>query len=420
MSEINNKQTLIEELQSTIAEAVKSNVSREELSTLENRFMDALKQREKEMPDADAMFSKFQTSMETKMAELQASIRKNEFDANAGSTNGSFGEFLVKARNHDAELAAFTRKALSEGTGTAGGYLVPVEYSNEITRIALENSVVRANGARVINMNRSSLKVPGLNMSSNASGSLFGGIATYWAGEAASITASAPAFTQISLDAKKISAYVASSDELENDAIASIGGLLQTMFAEALAFETDAAFLTGAGTSAVPQGVIGATATITVGRAATGSVGTSDLIGMLARFLRKGGSPVWVVNQTVLPSLYKLKDENNNYILLPGNAGSIATGFQGTIYGVPVVVTEKSPALGTAGDVLLADFRYYLIGDRQSITVAESMDYLFQTGQKAWRVDQRVDGRPWLESAVTPRAGGSTLSPFVKLGNYGA
>lgn len=410
---------MIKQVSDAIAEAVKSNVSKEDMHVLEQKFLHALDQRSKELPDVEKLFSDFQTAQETKWAEFQESLHKKAFDAQAGQTSMNFGEFLVKARNNDPELAAQTRKALNEGTGTAGGYLVPVEYSNEINRIALETSVVRANGARVIPMSRSSLKVPGLNMSSNASGSLFGGVATYWAGEAASITASTPAFTQLSLDAKKISAYVESSDELDQDAITSVGGLLQTMFAEALSFETDAAFLTGSG-STQPQGVIGATATITVGRAATGSVGTSDLIGMLARFLRKGGQPVWVVNQTVLPSLYKLKDENNNYILLPGNAGSIATGFQGAIYGVPVVVSEKVPALGTAGDVTLCDFRYYLIGDRQAITVAESMDYRFQTGQKAWRVDQRLDGRPWLESAVTPRAGGSTLSPFVKLGNYGA
>jgi hypothetical protein len=33
----------------------------------------------------------------------------------------------------------------------------------------------------------------------------------------------------------------------------------------------------------------------------------------------------------------------------------------------------------------------------------------------AFRVIERVDGRPWLQSAITPQNNGATLSPFVKL-----
>jgi HK97 family phage major capsid protein len=91
-----------------------------------------------------------------------------------------------------------------------------------------------------------------------------------------------------------------------------------------------------------------------------------------------------------------------------------------TIYGIPVVVTEKVPAKGSIGDIMLADMRYYLIGDRQRLTIEESMHVKFKFDEKAWRFVQRVDGQPWLDSAITPRAGGSTISPFVILGNFSA
>jgi hypothetical protein len=43
------------------------------------------------------------------------------------------------------------------------------------------------------------------------------------------------------------------------------------------------------------------------------------------------------------------------------------------------------------------------------------VDYRFGNDQTAFRLIQRVDGRPWIQSAITPANGGSTLSPFVEL-----
>jgi HK97 family phage major capsid protein len=307
-----------------------------------------------------------------------------------------------------------TRKALGESNGVDGGFLVPEQFMNEVQQVRLENSVVRSSGARVISMNSNILRIPSLNVASNAAGSIFGGVAAYWTGEAETKTASAPKFKQLTLEAQKLIGYVESSDELNNDAIVSMGGLLQDLFTQTIAFEEDSAFLTGNGVGK-PLGIINAPAAISVTRTTASRVGTVDLVAMLARFYQKGGNPVWMINQSVLPEIYKLKDENSNYILLPGMNNSIAGALPITIYGIPVVVTEKLPALGTSGDIVLADMGYYLIGDRQQITIDESMHVKFQTDEKSWRFVTRVAGQPWLDSAITPRAGGSTLSPFVKL-----
>jgi HK97 family phage major capsid protein len=407
----------INEVQKAIQEAIQNGVSKEDLKSLEVKFMEALDARNNDQKDVDAMFAKYQTEMETKLANLQASQPKAGFVG--VQKKDSFGEFLVKVRNNDAELKAFTRKNLVENTGDLGGFLVPDEFLNEVLRVQLEETVVRRNGARVVPMNSPIMKIPALNMASNASGSLFGGVTAYWNGEAAEKTESNPKFKQITLEAKKLIGYVESSDELIDDSIVSMGQLLADVFSQTIAFEEDAAFLTGDGINK-PLGIINASATVTVPRTTTGSVTTADLVNMLARFYRRGGTPVWVINQSVLPDIYKLKDENSNYILLPGFSGSISTALPTTIYGIPVVVTEKVPARGSIGDIMLADMRYYLIGDRQRLTIEESMHVKFKFDEKAWRFVQRVDGQPWLDSAITPRAGGSTISPFVILGNFSA
>ena len=50
------------------------------------------------------------------------------------------------------------------------------------------------------------------------------------------------------------------------------------------------------------------------------------------------------------------------------------------------------------------------------MTATSSTDFKFQTDETAFKIIERVDGRPWLNSALTPKNSGSTLSPFVKLG----
>ena len=44
-----------------------------------------------------------------------------------------------------------------------------------------------------------------------------------------------------------------------------------------------------------------------------------------------------------------------------------------------------------------------------------SPHFKFGNDMTAYRIIERVDGRPWLQSAITPKNGGSALSPFVKI-----
>ena len=44
-----------------------------------------------------------------------------------------------------------------------------------------------------------------------------------------------------------------------------------------------------------------------------------------------------------------------------------------------------------------------------------SPHFKFSSDQTAYRIIERVDGRPWLQSAITPQNSSNTLSPFVQL-----
>jgi HK97 family phage major capsid protein len=377
-------------------------------ATLEKRDAEL----DKKMGTLDEQRNEFQTNLEKKMAEMVDSIKgafPNMEPEKTESRFKNFGDFTKLVKSKDMSI-----KDLAEGAGNTGGYLVPEQFSNEILKINLENSVVRNNGARVLTLNSPTFRIPALDMSSNASGSLYGGASAYWGKENTSITESQPTFDDVKLEVAKLTAYVEDSNEMEADAITNMSSLLTSMYGEVLAFEEDYAFLNGDGVNK-PLGILNAPALITVSRSTASQVHPADIVGMIARFRGSLDRAVFVVNQSVLPQIFQLADPNGNYIWHPGMSGSIAGKAMGTIYGIPFIVTEKAPALGTTGDFGLYDFGHYLIGDLGGLRTDYSQHYKFQTDQMAYRCIKRVDGQPWLKSAITPRNGGSTLSPFVAL-----
>ena len=376
-----------------------------------NKLKEMMDNRDKEI---DAKMGSLDEQMEKHLAKMTEAISEGFTKANYEKAPEAprfkdFGEFIGKVKAKDVSI-----KDLAEGAGNTGGYLVPEEYKTEILRVNLEKSVVRNNGARIIKMNSPQVQFPALDMSSNANGSIYGGATAYWGNENASITESQPSFDNVKLEVAKLTAYVEDSNELEQDAIVNMGELLTMMYGEVLAFEEDYAFINGDGVNK-PLGILTADCLVSVSRATASQIHPSDIVNMIARFKGSLDKAVFTVNQSALPQIYQLRDDNGNYVWHPSGDGTIATRPLGTLYGIPMVVTEKNPALGTKGDLILADWSHYLVGDRGGLRTDYSQHFKFQNDQMAYRCIKRVDGQPWLKSAITPRNGGSTLSPFVTI-----
>ena len=283
--------------------------------------------------------------------------------------------------------------------------------------MALESAVVRPR-ARVIPMGTPRIKFPAVASSSNAS-SVYGGIVGYWSEESAALVASSAKFESITLDAQKLTGYAEIPNELLNDSAISVASFVDQTFPEALAWFEDVAFMRGSGVGE-PLGFLdaGNTATVTVaketGQAAT-TIVWENLVKMYSRMLPQSlGRSVWIANINTFPELATMA-------LSVGTGGApvwLTNGAEAapmSILGRPVVFTEKASTLGALGDISLVDMGYYLIGDRQQITAMTSEHFRFNIDTTAYRIIQRVDGRPWLKSAVTPNQGSTTLSPFVNL-----
>jgi HK97 family phage major capsid protein len=303
----------------------------------------------------------------------------------------------------------------------SGGFLIPETLRSQILEVAIEESIVRSR-ATVIPMSSLRLPIPMIDDTSHVS-SILGGVICYWTEEGAALTESQAKFGRVYLDAKKLTGYAAVPNELLDDAPA-FSGFFDSSFPRAIAWFEDIAFISGTAPEE-PLGFIGCPASVQVAKQSGQSAATilwENIVGMYARMLPTSLSKaVWIASIDTFPELATMAlsvGTGGGPVWIGNFAGG--TGGADTppmsILGRPVIFTEKTPQLGTTGDLDFVDLSYYLIGDRQQMQSAVSDQYLFANDKTAYRVIERLDGRPWLQSAITPHNGsGNTLTPFVQL-----
>jgi HK97 family phage major capsid protein len=334
-------------------------------------------------------------------------------------------EFIHSISNHAFKNADLSRKLetlrndLSSVKPSDGGFLIPEVLRAELLRVSLETAIVRSR-ARVIPMDSLTVPFPMVDSTSNVS-SVYGGITGYWTEEGATLTESQPKFSRVELKANKLVLYTEVPNELLMDAKPSMEAFINDIFPEAIAWFEDVAFFVGGGVGE-PLGFLNAPAAISVTRSTTtagNNVEWVDIANMYARMLPQSlNRAVWILSPDVLPSLLTAT--------LPGGGPIITTSGGGypdgtsspqlMLLGRPVIVSEKARAVGAVGDINFVDFGFYLIGDRQAMSARQSEEFRFSSDVTAFRVIERLDGRPWLASAITPQNNSAnTLSPFVKL-----
>ena len=328
-----------------------------------------------------------------------------------------FGEFLVQCSPKTIQRSGLDArmKNLNESNGGDGGFLVPEIFRANLLMLALEDFIVRPR-AFTMPMSSATLKIPAIRDTSHAT-NVFGGVQAFWASEAQSITASQGTFRQLELTAKKLTGYTVASNELLNDSAVGLEALLMKLFSQAVGFFEDDAFFNGTG-SGMPLGLLNAPALISVAKEAgqaPATIVSENLDKMYSHMLPSSlNKAVWVCSHDCLPQLFALS-RTVGVGGAPVFITNIANGPPMTIYGRPIIVTEQCQTLGTQGDIYFVDFSYYVLGDRQALTIAASEHANFITDEMVWRFIERLDGQPWIDSALTPRHGSNTLSPFVSL-----
>lgn len=278
--------------------------------------------------------------------------------------------------------------ALQIGTDSEGGYLVPDEFEKTLVQ-ALEEENIFRQMANIIQTSSGDRKIPVVATKGTAS----------WIDEEGAYPESDDVFGQVSIGAYKLGTMIKVSEELLNDSVFDLENYISTEFARRIGAKEEEAFFTGDGTGK-PTGILAAAGGAEVGVTAAAATALTadeviDLFYSLKSPYRKNA--VWVLNDTTVKAIRKLKDSQGQYLWQP----SLVAGTPDTILGRPVKTSAFMPvAAAGAKSVAFGDFKYYWIADRQGRSFKKLSELYAATGQVGFLGSQRVDGRLILPEAV--------------------
>lgn len=338
----------------------------------------------------------------------------------------SFGEQLMAAYRAampggriDERLTTRAASGLNETNPSDGGFLVQQDFVSDLLKRTYETGILASKVKRIpISTNANSLKINAIDEDSRANGSRWGGVQTYWEGEADQLSGSKPKFRILELSLKKLTGLCYATDELLQDA-AALESVIKQAFTEEFGFKIDDAIIGGNG-SGEPLGILksGALVTVTKETSQTDILKVENLVKMWNRlWSRSRANAVWFINQELEPYLYTLKI-GDTAVYVP--AGGLSEKPYGTLFGRPVIPLEQCSAAGEVGDIILADISQYLLIDKGGIKAASSVHVRFLYDENVFRFIYRVDGQPIWNKPLTPYKGSATVSPFVTLAKRNA
>lgn len=298
-------------------------------------------------------------------------------------------------RASDAYQAAFwnsirqrqfmdVQNVLTIGTDADGGYLVPDEFERRLIEALQEENFFR-NLATVIQTSSGDRKIPVVTGHGEAA----------WMDENGLYPDSDDHFGQVSISAYKVGTAIKISDELLNDNVFDLESYIANEFARRIGTKEEEAFFVGDGTGK-PTGVF---TTAPTGVTVSGTTITFDDMMDLYHSLRTPyrRKAVWLLNDTTVKALRKIKDNNGTYIWQP----SVLIGQPDMILNRPYYTSTFVPDL-TVGKkpIAFGDFSYYWIADRQARSFKRLNELYAANGQVGFLASQRVDGKLILGEAV--------------------
>ena len=318
------------------------------------------------------------------------------FDALAGKAKtrdgddaGGFGtqlrKFLMGEAGRTLDLDRPARvdfRALSKLTAAAGLNTVPTSFYDRLIAHLIEVSSVMQTNPTVINTSSGeSLQIPKTTAHSSAA------IVT----EGATIATSEPTFGQITLGAFKYGDLMQVSRELASDTGVDLEGYLAMQVGRALGNALGAHLITGTG-AGQPRGVVtDATLGMTGGAAVGGAFTSDNLIDLHYSVIypyRNSGSCYWLVKDSTLGAIRKLKDTTNQYLWQP----SMQLGAPDMLLGKPILTDPFVPAVAlSAKSVLFGDFSQYFVRMAGGIRFEQSNDFAFNTDLITYRAILRAD-----------------------------
>lgn len=285
--------------------------------------------------------------------------------------------------------AAGRAKALSAGDPTAGGFLVPIQFSTDVIELLRPSAVVRSLDPSVMPMPMGTVKIPKITAGASAG----------YIGENTNITQSQEGVGQITLTFKKLAALVPISNDLVRYSSPSADAIVRDDMVRAIATREDKAFIRDDGTSGTPKGIRGwinptnkfnangtvnlANVTIDLGKAIQRLMAAD--VPLIVQQFPAGGTqqiqpvtarPGWIISPRTYMFLTTVQNAQGFYAFRPEM-------MTGTLWGFPFRVTSQvletmtaafADTGGTQSEVYFGAFAHAVIGEALGLMVDASTE----------------------------------------------
>ncbi|MFJ8269470.1 phage major capsid protein [Streptomyces sp. NPDC094154] len=277
---------------------------------------------------------------------------------------------------NEREIARFLPESgqkdmLSSGSG---GVLVPAPIASMVIDLMRARTVVVGLGASTVPMASSTLKVPRVSADPTPA----------WLAEGATITPTDGDLDSVDLAAKRLTAIVKLSEELDEDSDPQlVGAVLANSLARSFAVETDRVALRGTGTGNQPKGLRNQSGVTLV--SAVGAASYTTLTGFRTRLLGANAECTgFVTSPRTLGVIEDTPGTDGHFIDPPAS-----------LQGIPRVATSSIPTnLGTGtneSEIYAGNWSDLLIGVRVGFELRRLDERYADEGKVALRARIRTD-----------------------------
>lgn len=273
------------------------------------------------------------------------------------------------AKAVDSAIKLSQEKAMSYSDFSAGGALVPEEFSAEVIGLLYSQLAVMELGADMVPMPSGSLTIPFLDT----------GVTAYYVGEVQNITPSQQATGQLQLVAKKLAAIVPISNDLLRTPSANADRFVQNDLLRRLKVRSEQAFIRGTGVGE-PKGIrnhaIAGNVNAISGATLQNKV---DDLGSCQRRVKELDVPLEKGGYIIAPrtewALKQTLDGLGNFVFMKAMEA-------GVLMGVPFRSTTIIPTnlAGSNSEIIFGAFAHVLIGDTEQIEISAHPDGAFFDG----------------------------------------
>jgi HK97 family phage major capsid protein len=293
-------------------------------------------------------------------------------------------------------------KAMTEGTGSAGGFLVPPAVSSELLALRQQDAVLR-NLFSSVSVNTTDLRIA----------SVESGLVAGWVAELAEKPKADLTFAEIGVQTFTAAGMAVTSNQLLRDATHSIDTLVNQDLARRLRAVEEVAFINGSGTNQ-PLGILN-----TAGVGDTVYDDASPTVLELLDAVQDSITSIYtdffappdaiVMHPATWGKIVKARESGTPSTYIVGSPGGSSFGRRpgdsipgygsgpvprGELFGLPVYCTANTPRnLGTGSDestIIVGAFKEGLILDHESIRLDSSPHVYFTSNQTIFRAEEQV------------------------------